>query len=115
MGDIDRTIGGNFRKIRLAAGLSQTEIGRHLGVSFQQIQKYENGSNRLSAETLYRTARLLELPVSWFYEGPGPAWVSAAEMPGCDVDMLQACLILKRVSDGNMRAKILQALTVLAS
>lgn len=114
MEDIDRTIGGNFKKIRLAAGLSQTEMGQSLGVSFQQIQKYENGKNRLSAETLYRAARLLDLPVSWFFEGPGQVRALVSELSACDMDMVQACLILKKVNDGEMRAKILRTLAVLA-
>jgi transcriptional regulator with XRE-family HTH domain len=50
-------------------GLSQTELGNKLGITFQQIQKYEKGTNRVSAGRLLHIAQLFKVPVSFFYEG----------------------------------------------
>ncbi|QUD90896.1 helix-turn-helix transcriptional regulator [Phenylobacterium montanum] len=58
---IDVEVGLNLRRMRLARGFSQTELGNALGVSFQQIQKYERGSNRLSASMLVKAARFLAI------------------------------------------------------
>lgn len=56
-------LGGRIRRFREMAGLSQTELGEKLGVSYQQVQKYERGANRVSVETLVRMGRILGLPV----------------------------------------------------
>lgn len=58
---IDVEVGLNLRRMRLARGFSQTELGNALGVSFQQIQKYERGANRLSASMLVKAARFLAI------------------------------------------------------
>ena len=50
-------------------GLSQTQVADALGITFQQIQKYERGANRISASKLYDAATLLQAPVSYFFEG----------------------------------------------
>lgn len=50
-------------------GLSQTVIGQALGLSFQQVQKYETGMNRISASRLYEFSQILEVPVEFFFEG----------------------------------------------
>ena len=59
--DID--IAKRVRALRLQRGLSQTELGEVLGVTFQQVQKYERGTNRISAGRLYRIAGVLEVPI----------------------------------------------------
>ena len=58
---IDVEVGGNLRRVRLARGYSQTELGEALGISFQQIQKYERGANRVSASMLVKAARFLKV------------------------------------------------------
>jgi transcriptional regulator with XRE-family HTH domain len=68
----DIYIGKRVRMRRMQVGISQTELGDELGISFQQVQKYENGSNRLSASKLQLMATFLKVPVSFFFEG-GPA------------------------------------------
>ena len=65
---INDHVGRRVRLARKAAGLSQTEVGAALGISFQQIQKYEKGANRISAARLLRLAALLNVPVTFFYE-----------------------------------------------
>lgn len=74
--DVDRTVGVRIKALRKARGFSQTELGQAIGVTFQQIQKYEKGSNRLGASRLQEVARALEVPVSALYgeaEGAGQA------------------------------------------
>jgi len=66
---IDKIIGRNIRIHRLAKKLSQTELGDHLGVSFQQVQKYENGTNRVGSGRLYQIAAILGLHVSTLFKG----------------------------------------------
>jgi transcriptional regulator with XRE-family HTH domain len=66
---IDKVIGRNIRIHRLAKKMSQTELGKQLGVSFQQVQKYENGTNRVGSGRLYQIAAILGLHVSTFFKG----------------------------------------------
>ncbi|WP_273723536.1 helix-turn-helix transcriptional regulator [Bartonella sp. AU18XJBT] len=64
---IDILIGKRIRHRRIAIGLSQKALGSHLGVSFQQIQKYEKGFNRVSAGCLLKIAQKLDVPMNFFY------------------------------------------------
>jgi transcriptional regulator with XRE-family HTH domain len=66
---IDRVIGRNIRIHRLAKKMSQTDLGGHLGVSFQQVQKYENGANRVGSGRLYQIAAILGVHVSTLFKG----------------------------------------------
>lgn len=63
---IDRQVAARLRAQRLASGLTQSELGRRLGVTFQQVQKYENGSNRLTAGKLVMLSEMLNVPVDHF-------------------------------------------------
>ncbi|WP_208436884.1 helix-turn-helix domain-containing protein, partial [Bartonella tribocorum] len=64
----DISIGKRIHHRRISKGFSQRELGNFLGVSFQQIQKYEKGLNRVSAGCLLEIAKKLEVPISFFYE-----------------------------------------------
>jgi transcriptional regulator with XRE-family HTH domain len=64
---VDTFIGRRIRDLRLDAGLSQTSIAKALGISFQQIQKYENGTNRISASRLYKLANHLDVSLTEFF------------------------------------------------
>jgi transcriptional regulator with XRE-family HTH domain len=66
---IDRHVGSRVRMRRMMLGISQEKLGEALGVTFQQIQKYEKGTNRVSASRLQHTARILDVPVSFFFDG----------------------------------------------
>ena len=70
--DIDRTVGLRIATLRKAKGLSQTQLGQHVGVTFQQIQKYEKGANRVSSGRLQEIAEFLEVPMSTLF-GDGEA------------------------------------------
>ena len=61
---IDKAIGARLKMYRQRANISQTALGKHLGVSFQQVQKYENGTNRVSAATLIKISRFLNISIS---------------------------------------------------
>ena len=64
---IDRIVGHNLRVLRTARRVSQADLGRHVGVTFQQVQKYEKGTNRISASTLAQFAAILETDVQSFF------------------------------------------------
>src|SRR5438309_4279225 len=66
---VDIEVGQRIKIQRLAAGLSQTELGENIGVTFQQVQKYEKGANRVGAGRLTQIARVLSIPVSAFFDG----------------------------------------------
>lgn len=66
---VDKLVGRNIRVHRLVRGLTQEGLGEKLGVTFQQIQKYEKGTNRVGSGRLYQIAGLLEVPVTAFFEG----------------------------------------------
>ena len=66
--EIDAIVGGRLRRIRKIRRLSQTHLGHVADVSFQQIQKYENGANRISASKLWLFATELKVSVSYFFE-----------------------------------------------
>jgi transcriptional regulator with XRE-family HTH domain len=68
---VDKHVGSRMRTRRLLAGMSQEKLGEALGITFQQIQKYEKGTNRISASRLQQVSRVLGVPVEYFYEG-GP-------------------------------------------
>lgn len=69
---IDVHVGARIRLRRMMVDMSQTVLGEHLGITFQQIQKYEKGTNRVGASRLQAIARVLEVEVAWFFEGaPG--------------------------------------------
>src|SRR5579859_7208423 len=64
---VDAAVGARIRNLRLRNKLSQTEVGEHVGVTFQQIQKYENGANRVSASRLAQLAKVFGVPIAAFY------------------------------------------------
>ncbi len=68
---VDVHVGGRVRASRTLIGMSQEELGKHLGLTFQQIQKYEKGMNRIAASRLWVISLVLGRPISWFFEGIG--------------------------------------------
>ena len=65
----DKHVGARVRLRRLMLGMSQEKLGDALGVTFQQLQKYEKGANRISASRLQHMSQILQVPVSFFFEG----------------------------------------------
>lgn len=86
----DKHVGTRVRMRRLMLDMSQTDIARAVGLTFQQVQKYEKGTNRVSASRLQQFSKILEVPIPFFFEGlatpkstskqttdaPSPAYVS---------------------------------------
>ncbi len=66
---IDIHVGARLKMRRMIAGMSQEKLGESLGLTFQQVQKYEKGSNRIGASRLWEIARILDAPITYFYEG----------------------------------------------
>jgi len=86
----DTEIGTRVRTLRVQRGWSQTELGKALNVTFQQIQKYEKGANRISAGRLQRIAEVLNVPVTFFYTGLERDRVPAGtQSPDIDFRFLQ--------------------------
>ena len=70
---IDTHVGSRVRLRRMMLGMSQEKLGERLGITFQQIQKYEKGTNRIGASRLQNISSVLSVPVSFFFENaPGP-------------------------------------------
>src|SRR6266404_7968600 len=67
--DIDRYVGARIRERRIMLGLTQQQLADLIGVTYQQAHKYERGINRVSAGRLFEIARVLSVPVSYFFEG----------------------------------------------
>ena len=68
---VDVHVGGRVRERRVSLGISQAKLGEYLRLTFQQIQKYEKGKNRISASKLWALSHFFEVPVEWFFEGLG--------------------------------------------
>ena len=66
---VDVLVGRRARERRTLEGMSQTAVAERLGLTFQQLQKYEKGHNRISASKLYELTQIFDVPVSYFYEG----------------------------------------------
>ena len=83
---IDKHVGGRIRMRRLMLDMSQTDVADGLGLTFQQVQKYEKGSNRVSASRLQQLSKILQVPVPFFFEGAPasigrPAAEASADAP----------------------------------
>jgi transcriptional regulator with XRE-family HTH domain len=113
---IDRYVGHRVRVRRLLIGVSQEKLGDALGVTFQQIQKYEKGTNRISASRLQQIADMLGVPVGFFYEGaPRQEVAIEEERPnsGISSDLfwtsqdLQLVRAFQRVSSPQVRRRLI--------
>ncbi len=100
---VDIHVGERVRTRRLLTGLSQDAFAGHLGVTFQQVQKYEKGANRISASRLYRIAKILNAPISYFFD--------RIDENGLPDDMsregLELIRAFSRIKDESLRKQIL--------
>lgn len=69
--EIERSIGGNIKRIRMLKGFSQMKTAELLGISFQQLQKYESGANRISPGKIFLLSQYLNVPISTFFKIDG--------------------------------------------
>ena len=124
---IDIHVGSRVRLRRMMLGMSQEKLGENLGITFQQIQKYEKGTNRIGASRLQHIARVLTVPVSFFFEDapgsnpPEPA-NGLAERPSASyvVDFLSSSEGVQlnkafiRIKDAKVRRKLIELVRSMA-
>ena len=75
---VDKYVGSRVRMRRIMLGMSQEKLGEALGLTFQQVQKYEKGTNRVGASRIQQISEILQVPVSFLFEG-GPSGTASAE------------------------------------
>ena len=122
---IDRYVGSRVRMRRMLIGMSQEKLGEALGLTFQQVQKYEKGTNRIGASRLHRIASVLGVQVEFFYDGAPHAntggggfaeaqsqtYVSDFLTTSEGVQLVKAFLEIK---DPKVRRKLVELITSLA-
>ncbi len=92
---IDVHVGRQLRLARELAGLTQTDIGRKLGMSFQVVQKYEQGEIRVSASRLFQLSVLMDKPVAYFFDGFEGGTGSQHEMQRDEIDLVRAFRLIR--------------------
>jgi transcriptional regulator with XRE-family HTH domain len=128
---IDKYVGNRIRGRRIGLRVSQTKLGQAIGVTFQQIQKYESGTNRVGASNLFKIAKALGVDVSFFFDGlagvsetatpqamvAGMADVPTATMDTSPMTSREAFELMHnyfRIPDPTIRKRLLQLVRVLA-
>ena len=122
---IDIHVGSRVRLRRMMLGMSQEKLGENLGITFQQIQKYEKGTNRIGASRLQHIATVLQVPVSFFFEdAPGTpteaAGMSEARPASYVVDFLSSSEGIQlnkafvRIKDAKLRRRIIDLVRAVA-
>lgn len=104
-GRIDSHVGRQIRKYRQSRGVTQQELARALGISYQQIQKYENGANRVSAGRLYIIAKALGTQIGAFFEDSALS-LRQDQLSVTSEDVVQAAKELSAVPDPRVRNSI---------
>ncbi len=113
--EIDAYVGQRMRRRREALGISQGRLGRHLGLTFSQVQKYEKGTNRIGAGRLYQIATFLGVPPSHFFAGLDgqPAATGSADAVRHD-EMQTLTDAFQAIGDTETRASVLALVRSLA-
>jgi transcriptional regulator with XRE-family HTH domain len=125
---IDKHVGSRVRMRRMMLGMSQEKLGNSLGLTFQQVQKYEKGTNRIGASRLQQISQILQVPVSFFFDGaptvgnvprtdgmseaPSPAYVSDFLATSDGLALTKAFM---RISDSKLRRRIVDLVEQIAS
>jgi transcriptional regulator with XRE-family HTH domain len=123
---IDKHVGSRVRMRRMMLNMSQEKLGDSLGLTFQQVQKYEKGTNRIGASRLQQIAHILQVPVSFFFEGaphlPGAHGGSLSEAPSpayvsdflATSDGLSLTKAFMRIKSGKLRRRIVDLVEQIA-
>ena len=117
---VDTQVGNRVRIRRMLIGMSQEKLGDLLGLTFQQVQKYEKGVNRIGAGRLYEISRILGVPIDFFYEGVslegGVAESGAAPVMEfvSSGEGLQLSLAFMKIKDSKLRKRVLDLVKSLA-
>ena len=123
---VDKYVGSRVRMRRIMLGMSQEKLGEALGLTFQQVQKYEKGTNRVGASRLQQISEILQVPVSFlfdggpsggtstngFSEGSSPAYVSDFLATSEGLALTRA---FTRISDAKMRRSIVELVEQIAA
>ena len=122
---IDVQVGNRIRIRRILIGMSQEQLGDLLGLSFQQIQKYEKGVNRIGAGRLYEVARILNVQMNFFYGGLAEALPSDANETDISVPPVmefvssgeghELAVALVKIKDASVRKRVLDLVKALAA
>ncbi len=117
-GDADRHIGQRTRLPRKMIGMSQETLGERLGLTFQKLQKYEKGTNRVGAGRLYDISNVLNVHVSFFYEGPptiGKDSSASQYLAGLtDRESWRVARALSQIENNSVRGKLVDLMEALA-
>lgn len=123
--DIDKVVGANIYRQRRKLKLTQEKLGELLGLTFQQVQKYEKGVNRVSAGRLFEIAEVLEVPVGFFFEGSDKAaarttteFAEAAEDLPLTIlsdETLQLIEAFQKIEDAALRSALLATVRAAAA
>jgi transcriptional regulator with XRE-family HTH domain len=117
---VDLHVGARLRYRRMLLGMSQEALAGRLGLTFQQIQKYEKGQNRVGASRLWRLAQALDAPVGYFFEDLPDAPAEGASRDPRPLDFvsspegLDLNLAFERIGDGATRRKVVDLVRALA-
>ena len=116
---VDRHVGLRIRMRRKEMGVSQERLAEALGITFQQVQKYERGANRVSASKLWEIAGALRTPVAYFYDGLGDQEAAAAQRDAAQDFMLSSegielMAAFPRIQEPAIRRKIVELVRVVA-
>ena len=122
---VDLHVGGRVRMRRKILGVSQEHLADALKLTFQQVQKYERGANRVSASKLYEIAKTLQVPVSYFFDGLADPVTDEADEVGAAADRvvtdflntpegLELAVIFPKIEKGRVRRQILDLVRAMA-
>ena len=117
---IDRHVGLRIRMRRKELGVSQEKLAESIGLTFQQVQKYERAANRVSASKLWEMARALNTSVAYFYEGLGDHAARASSLPKESVrdflltpEGMELASAFPRIHQPKLRRKVLELVRAL--
>ncbi len=118
---VDVHVGHRARLRRTLLGMNQTALGEALGLTFQQVQKYEKGTNRISASRLWRLTQILDVPVSYFYDdmpadqaGPAPSGNDQDPDVLLKRETLEFVRAYYRITNPNTRKRVYEVVKALA-
>src|ERR1700733_13887422 len=111
---IDLLVGSRIRKFRKGRKLSQAQLGKKLGVTFQQVQKYENGKNRVGASRLQMISTALNVPVGQFFTDDAGTSRTSAKPLTFDPQALRLAEAFTRLNDKELRNSILDMVEAIA-
>jgi transcriptional regulator with XRE-family HTH domain len=95
----NKVVGNNVRVERINQGMSQADIAKALGLSYQQLQKYENGANRISAGRLYEIAKILKIPVDRLFMGcTGGDELAVGDEPKDQLELRQDFMMIDSIT-----------------